>query len=93
MADARYVPNGFRVVNLLLLFVFLAGAGVYARAWFGMRALTTYEATPTDPPFAAMARFDQLWGLSISGVWLVSAAVIGAAAVAVAFQLHRRRFD
>lgn len=93
MADARSVPAGFRVVNLLLLFVFLTGAGLYARAWIGMRALTTYEATPADPPFAAMARFDQLWGLSISGVWLVSAAVLGSAAIALAFQVRRRRFD
>lgn len=93
MADARSVPTGFRVVNLLLLFVFLVGAGLYARAWIGMRALTTYESTPGEPLFSAMARFDQLWGLSISGVWLVSAAVLGSAGIAFAFQLHRRRSD
>lgn len=90
MADARSVPPGFRVVNLLILLLFLTGAGLYARAWIGLQALTTYESTPGEPLFSAMARFDQLWGLSITGAWLVWGAVFGAAAVAFAFNLHRR---
>lgn len=89
----RPVPRGLRLLNLLLLFVFLAGAGTYARAWFGMDALTRYQPSPTDPPFAAMARFHAMWELSITGIWLVWASVLGAVAVAVAAVIVRRRAD
>lgn len=93
MADPRPVPRGLRVLNLLVLFLFLAGAGLYARAWVGMHRLTSYQPTLDEPLFSAMARFDRLWGLSITGTWLVSAAVLGAVAVAVALVVHRRRED
>lgn len=93
MADPRPVPRGLRVLNLLVLVLFLAGAGLYARAWVGMERLTSYQPAADEPLFSAMARFDRLWGLSITGTWLVSAAVLGAVAVAVAFDVHRRRAE
>lgn len=91
MADKPPVPRILRVVNVLLLVVFLIGAGIYIRAWLGMQALTAYESTPGEPLFSAMALFDQYWGLSITGLWVMSAAGLGAVGAAIAAVVMRRR--
>lgn len=82
------VPLGIRVVNVLALLLFLAGAGFYLRAWLGMRRLETHGVGGGG---SALERFDQLVRLSSIGVWLVVAAVGVAVLAASATAVIRRR--
>lgn len=87
------VPRWIRIVNGLSLLLLLAGAAVYARAWFGMQGLRSYEAAPDAAPFAGMAQFNHFHELSRIGVWLVVAGVAVAVLAAIATALEQRRHD
>lgn len=85
------VPRGLRLLNVLSLLLFLAGAGLYIRAWFGMERLQTYEADPEAALFSGLAEFDHFWNLSRIGIWLVWAAVAVAVIAAIAAVVVRWR--
>lgn len=78
------VPRTGRVLDLVGLVLFVAGAGLYGWSWLGMRRLQSTQPTSSDPVgFAAMARFNELWELSRAGMGLMAAGAV-AAVVAVA---------
>lgn len=91
MSDRRRVPRALRLVNLLAGLLFVAGAGVYIRAWLGMRELERHPPGPEAELFAGMARFDHFWVLSRIGVWLVGSALLVAVLAAIAAAVLRRR--
>lgn len=85
------VPRGLRLLNILSLLLFLAGAGLYIRAWFGMHGLEAYQADPDAAIFSGMAQFNHFWNLSRIGIWLVWAAVAVAVIAAIGAVVIRRR--
>lgn len=87
----RPVPRSLRIANAAALLVFLAGAGVYGRAWLGMRALKSYEADADAALFAGLERFNHFWELSRLGIGLVLAALLLALLTAVAAVMMGRR--
>jgi len=88
------VPLVARLIDLAGLLLFLAGAGFYGRAWVGMRELARTAPAPDGLPFAAMRRFDQFWGMSQTGKWLlIASVVVMVAAAAVGWALGRARPD
>jgi hypothetical protein len=91
MTGPRSVPPSFRLLNGLAALLFLVGAGVYVRAWLGLRGLRSYQASPGDEAFAALSRFQHFWNLSRIGVALVWGAVGVAVLAALAWALLRRR--
>jgi hypothetical protein len=88
---SRPVPRIGRVIDITAILTFLAGAGVYAYAWIGMKRLQSFEPPPDGPPFAAMARFNELWLHSRTGMWLMAAGVALAVAAALVARLLRSR--
>ena len=91
MTGPRSVPPSFRLLNGLAALLFLVGAGIYVRAWLGMRGLERYEASPGEGAFAALARFQHFWNLSRIGVGLVWGAVGVGVLAALAWAILRRR--
>lgn len=90
-SDRRAVPRSLRILNVVALLLFLAGAGLHFRSWLGMRALRQYTPDPDAPLFAGMAEFEHYWQLSRIGSWLVWAALGLAIIVAIAALVMRRR--
>ncbi|NIP58449.1 MAG: hypothetical protein GWM92_09270 [Gemmatimonadetes bacterium] len=83
------VPRIGRILDLVGLVLFLAGAGLYGWSWLGMRELQAGQPVSEDPThFAAMARFNDLWELSRVGLGFMGAgAVIAVVALVVARRL------
>ena len=91
MSRKRPVPRSIRALNLAALLLFLAGAGLYARAWVGMRWLRDEYVAPADAPqFAAMAEFNTFWNYSRVGAALVWGAVALAIIAAATLVFMRR---
>lgn len=86
----RPVPRFLRVANVVAGILFLAGAGVYVRAWWGLHSLESYEAAADAELFAGLARFSHFWDLSRIGIALVLAALALAVLTAVAALVVRR---
>jgi len=88
------VPRFARLLDLLGLVLFLAGAACYGWAWIGLEELRTVQpVSDNSQHFAAVARFNDLWELSRVGIGLMLAAggvVAGAAFYAV---VRRKRED
>jgi hypothetical protein len=85
------VPRAVRVLNGVVLLLFLAGAGVYLWAWTGMRRLETEGVAPDNGATSALERFDQLVTLSNLGISLALAAVVLAVLAAIATLVAQRR--
>lgn len=85
MANLRRVPRGLRALNSLALLLFLAGAGLYARAWLGMNRLQSFEAPPGAGALAGMEQYASL----LKGSWIAVALVVTALGVAVAAAVVR----
>jgi hypothetical protein len=80
---AHEVPRIGRVLDLAGILLFLAGAGVYAWAWSGLKALRDFEPAPNGPAFAAVARANELSTISRVGFALMAAGVVVAVLAAV----------
>ncbi|GMV05822.1 MAG: hypothetical protein AMXMBFR53_20990 [Gemmatimonadota bacterium] len=50
----KNVPRIGRVLDLMGLALFLVGAGLYGRAWMGLRALPAFVPDPAGEPWAAI---------------------------------------
>ncbi|MGH7481911.1 MAG: hypothetical protein ACRELV_07115 [Longimicrobiales bacterium] len=79
----REVPRIGRVLDLVGILLFLAGAGLYAWAWSGLKALREFERAPGDTVFAAVARANELSAISRGGFALMAAGVVVAVLAAV----------
>lgn len=71
----RSVPRVGRVLDLLGLLLFSGGGGLFAWAWSGFLAVSDYQASPDDPPWAAVRMADGYWRLQKMGVALMLAGV------------------
>lgn len=84
------VPRFLRLVNILAVGLLAAGAGLYARAWVGMRGLESYEVDPSAQLFAGIAEFNRFWELSRLAMALILAGLAVAAVSSLAAYLVRR---
>lgn len=88
----RRVPRIGRVLDLVGLLLFLAGAAVYARAWFGLRDMEAFQRADTAPTFAALEHADALSRTGRIGLGLMAAAaVVAVLAALVARRVGRTR--
>lgn len=91
MNDRRPVPRIGRIMDALSALVFLAGAAVYARSWFGLRDMDAFLRATDRASFAAVERADALSRLGRVGIALmIAGVVIGIVAAIVA---RRRRAE
>ena len=90
MSSQAPVPRSLRALNLVALVLFLAGAGLHARAWLGLERLRSSQPGGGEAAFSGMARFDHLWRLSEIGQWLIVAAIAVAVVAAAAAVVVRR---
>lgn len=88
---SRPVPRIGRILDGLGILVFLTGAGVYGRAWCGLRRLEDQPDQPVGEQlsFAAVERFVELQEMSRMG--LVLMAVGGVVALVAAVVAAPRR--
>ena len=86
----KTVPRIGRILDLAGLLLFLAGAGCYARAWFGFRGMPTYVPDPDGELRTAVQVADGFWRLQKIGVGLM---VAGIGVFVVAWWKARRRSD
>ncbi len=84
----RDVPLIGRVLDALGLLVFLAGAGVFVRAWLGFRSVPEVAPGLDDGPWAALAYADSFRRLQWIGVGVMAA---GVALFVLAWWIARRR--
>lgn len=71
--------------------IFVAGAGLYIRAWVGLRSLSGWVPPEDAPAFAGLARFRHLTRISEIGLWTIGMAVAVAAVAAAVAVFHDRR--
>jgi hypothetical protein len=86
---SRVMTRADRTRDLVAVVVLLAGAGLYAYAWSGMRGLAT-KSLVIPKGIAAMRYFDTYWQMSRVAILIMLA---GAAAVAWSFWSYSRRVD
>lgn len=79
-----------RILDLVGLFVFLAGSGFVTRAWFGFREVPAFQATSADPPWAAIQLADGFLRIQRVGVALM---LVGVGVFVYAWWAERRRHD
>ena len=85
MSDRMPVPRMGRILDAVSALVFLAGAAVYARSWFGLRDMDAFLRAAGSASFAAVERADALSRLGRVGLALmVAGVVIGIVAAIVA---------
>ncbi len=76
-----------RVLDLVGLLLFLAGAGVAARAWAGFEEVRVFQAAPGDEPFVTLRLHDHYVRLQrVGGALMVG----GVAVFVVAWWVGRR---
>lgn len=83
----RPVPRVGRILDGVGILLFLAGAGLYARAWWGLRRLESSPEPSTEDSgaFATVARVEDLHELSDKGLLLMAVGfVVAVVAAAVA---------
>jgi len=86
----RRVPTrADRTRDIVSALVLLAGAGLYAYAWFGMHNLATKQLV-IPKGVAAMRYFDTYWQMSRLAILIM---IAGTAAVVWSFWIHTRRAD
>ncbi|MFW6199495.1 MAG: hypothetical protein ACOC8K_02885 [Gemmatimonadota bacterium] len=89
----RPVPRIGRLLDGLGALVFLAGAAVYGRAWWGLRSLGEQPDQPAgdELSFAAVERFVELQEVSRIGlVLMIVGAAVAVVAALVAARLGRK---
>lgn len=69
------MPRVGRLLDLVGLLVFLGGAGLYAWAWSGFRAVRAYQPTVDDGQWAAVRMADGYWRMQKIGTGLMVAGV------------------
>lgn len=85
----RELTRADRTRDTLSVLVLLAGAGLYAYAWFGMHNLATKQlAIPKG--VAAMRYFDTYWQMSRLAILIM---IAGTAAIVWSFWSYKRRAD
>jgi hypothetical protein len=88
-AEATGVSRLGRLLDLVGLFLFLAGATVFVRAWIGFESVRHYEAAPDDLPWAAVRLANEYLRLQHLGGGLMMAGI--AVFVAAWWMAGRRR--
>ncbi len=83
----RPVPRIGRVLDVVGLLLFVAGAALYARSWLGLRAMDRFERTPEDDLWAAVERADELTRLGRLGSAVMAAGAL--VAIVAAFVARR----
>ena len=84
------VPRIGRSLDLAALALFLVGAGVYARSWWGLRNMESFQRADPRDIFAASREAERLSELSGVGVGIMAAAVlIGIIAFVVARRVKK----
>jgi hypothetical protein len=73
--EARRVPRIGRLLDAIGLLIFLGGAGLYAWAWSGFRAVREYQPAPEDGAWAAVQLADGYWRMQRIGTALMVAGV------------------
>jgi hypothetical protein len=86
---SRVPTRADRTRDIVSALVLLAGAGLYAYAWFGMHNLATKQLV-IPKGVAAMRYFDTYWQMSRLAILIM---IAGTAAVAWSFWIHTRRTD
>ena len=85
----KRVPRLGRVLDVVGIMVFVAGASLYVHSWLGLRAMDEFVSTP-DAPGSAIEHADGLSGLGRIGFALMALGVlVGVAAAIVARRLSR----
>lgn len=82
------VPRIGRVLDGVGLVLFLAGGGVFVRAWLGFRQLPAFERRADDPPMAAVQLADGFLRLQRIGVGLM---LLGVGVFVFAWWVARRK--
>ena len=85
----RPVPRIGRVLDVVSALLFLVGAALYARSWFGLRAMDTFEPATDATPWAAVAHANALSRLGRFGLAVMAAGVL--VGVVAAIVARRRR--
>ncbi len=67
------VPRVGRVLDLVGLFLFLVGGGIFLRAWVGFADVHHYQPGPRDPLWATIRLADRFQRLQHLGVELMAA--------------------
>ena len=89
---ATGVPRIGRVLDLIGLLLFLAGAVLYVRSWIGLRGMDDFRRAQDAPAFAAVEHADALARLGRVGFAVMAAgAVVAVIAALVAWRAGRRR--
>lgn len=91
MSAAQAVPRIGRVLDLVGALVFAAGVGLYARSWFGLRAMDDFVRADGSVAFAAVERADALSRLGRAGFVLMAAGVGVAVIAAIVAQRAAKR--
>jgi len=81
------VPRIGRILDAAGLLVFVVGAGLYAWAWNGFRAVREYQPAIEDGAWAAVELADSYWRLQKIGTALM---VVGIAVFVGAWWVARR---
>lgn len=81
------VPRIGRILDLVGLILFLAGAGLFARAWQGFREVRAFVPAPGDALWAATQMADGYWRMQRLGVAVMS---VGIAVFVAAWWVARR---
>ena len=82
------VPRIGRVLDLVGLSVFAAGAALVYRAWLGFREVQAFAPTLDDPPMAALQLADRFWRIQKVGIALI---LVGIAVFVGAWWIARHR--
>lgn len=80
------VPRIGRVLDVAGLLVFLAGAGLFVRAWLGFQEVRAFVPGPDDPLWAATELANGYWRMQRVGVGVM---VLGVALFVAAWWVAR----
>ena len=72
----RPVPRIGRVLDAIGALIFLGGALLYARSWFGLRDMDSFQRGSEDVAFAAVEHADALSRLGRVGLAVMAAGVL-----------------
>jgi hypothetical protein len=79
----RAVPRIGRLLDVVGVLLLVVGAALYARSWFGLRAMDRFERAPGDEMWAAVERANALARLGRVGFAVMAAGALVAVAAAI----------